>query len=143
MATKKDLIDNELIKEIISIRIDSLGRMLTLENEGRLPGEAAEGATGNYDNKGAIFVPGGLIFEDSDKNAIHRELYKNLGVKKFRSLVRDALSYDNATLLYKDGIATGVNLDNGFFVEIAGTIATVNHLRCHPWTAPVFCQYQP
>jgi len=39
MATKKDLIGNELLNEIISIGVDTLWKMLALKKEGRLPME--------------------------------------------------------------------------------------------------------
>jgi len=61
MVTKKELIDSVLMRELISKRIDTLWKMLALKKEGRFPGRFEEGATGFYDNKGAIFVPGGVI----------------------------------------------------------------------------------
>ena len=62
-----------------------------------------------------MFLPGCLVFEDSDKKAITKKPYKGPTVKEFKSAVREAMRLDNATLLYSDGIASGVNLDNGFF----------------------------
>ncbi|MBT3805034.1 MAG: hypothetical protein HOG03_10595 [Desulfobacula sp.] len=32
------------------------------------------------------------------------------------------MQYDNATLLFQDGIAKGINLDSGFFSKAARTI---------------------
>ena len=122
MITKKDLIGNSLIKEIVSIRVDTLWKMLALKKEGLFPKVNEEGATGEFDNKGAIFVPGGLIFEDSDRNPINKKHFKELTSKEFREQIKDSMRYDNATLLYHDGIATGVNLDNGFFAEVSGRI---------------------
>ena len=55
MITKKDLIGTELIKEIISIRVDTLWKMLALKKEGLFPKIDEEGATGEFDNKGAMF----------------------------------------------------------------------------------------
>ena len=40
--------------KIISLRIDTLWRMIGRKLEGRLPEIDEEGATGKYDNKGAI-----------------------------------------------------------------------------------------
>jgi hypothetical protein len=39
-------------------------------------------------------------------------------------MLRKAMKFDNATLLYPDGIATGVNLDSGFFSRAARRINT-------------------
>jgi hypothetical protein len=122
MINKRDLLDNELLKEIISIRVDTLWRMLSLEKDGYLPKENDEGATGHLDNKGGIFIPGGLIFEDSDKNAIEKSIIKNITIQKFKKLIHQSMEHDNATLLFRDGFALGVNLDNGFFSELSSLI---------------------
>jgi hypothetical protein len=42
----------------------------------------------------------------------------------FRKKVREAMQHDNATLLFPDGIATGINLDSGFFSKAARYIYT-------------------
>ena len=120
MTTTKEILDNELMKEILSIRIDTVWRMLALRAEDRLPLLDEEGATGHLDNKGAIFLNGGLVFEDSDKSRIRPQPLKELDLPDFRSAVRASMAYDNATLLYPDGLAWGVNLDNGFFADISG-----------------------
>ncbi len=117
MTSKRQLIGNELIKEIIRIRIDALAKMLELEAKDRLPKIYEEGATGDFDNKGAIFVPGGLVLEDSDRRPIRKDKYDRPTRTAFRELVRDCMRNDNATLLYQDGYLAGVNLDNGFFAE--------------------------
>lgn len=117
-----DLLGSELLRELIAIKTDSMWRMLALSREGRLPARDQEGATGAFDNKGAIFVPGGLVFEDSDRKPVEPEKHGGIGAREFRHRVRVAMRFDNATLLYEDGMATGVNLDNGFFADIAATI---------------------
>ncbi len=122
MLTRKELIGNELMRELISIRVDTLWRMLSLEKDGYLPKENEEGATGQLDNKGGIFIPGGLIFEDSDKNPVEKNQLKNINVQKFRKMIHESMEHDNATLIFKDGIAPGINLDNGFFSEISSLI---------------------
>ena len=95
MVTKKAIIDNELIREIVAIRLDTLWKMIGQHDVGFLPASYDEGATGKFDNKGAIFIPGGLIYQDVD-----------------------------ASLLYPDGLATGINLDGGFFSKAARRIYT-------------------
>ena len=75
MIQKKQIIDNELMREIISIRLDTLWRMLEQSRLGFLPDILEEGATGKYDNKGAIFIPGGLIYQDVDEQFIRYESY--------------------------------------------------------------------
>lgn len=122
MISKKDLIENELMREIISIRLDTLWKMLGLKKENRLPRIEDEGATGDFDNKGAIFIPGGLIWEDVDGNPITYDSYGNIGAEEFRRQIRSAMQYDNATLIYPDGMASGVNLDSGFFTKTAKEI---------------------
>jgi hypothetical protein len=117
-----DLLGSELLRELIAIKTDTMWRMLALSKEGRLPARDQEGATGAFDNKGAIFVPGGLVFEDSDRKPVEREKHSRIGAGEFRHNVRIAMRYDNATLIYPDGMALGVNLDNGFFADIAATI---------------------
>lgn len=115
MLYKKSIIENDLMKEIISIRIDTLWKMITQKTENRLPEIDEEGATGKFDNKGAIFIPGGLIYQDVDEQKIS---YKSRGGMKgpeFRDRIRSTMRFDNATLLYPDGLAPSINLDNGFF----------------------------
>lgn len=124
MIRKKDIINNELLKEIISIRINTLWRMLSLKCHGEgMPAPDEEGATGKFDNKGAIFIPGGLIYQDVDEKVIdYHKQSEELTSNSFRKQIRSALRYDNATLLYKDGVAKGINLDSGFFSKAARTI---------------------
>jgi hypothetical protein len=124
MASKKSIIDNELLREIISIRLDTLWRMIGQVRDGFLPGKNDEGATGKYDNKGAIFIPGGLIYQDVDEKFIRYEPHGQITGIEFRERVRQSMRYDNATLLYPDGIASGINLDGGFFSKAARRIYT-------------------
>lgn len=124
MVSKKAVIDNELIKEIISIRLDTLWRMLGQARDGFLPGKNDEGATGKFDNKGAIFLPGGLIYQDVDERFIRYDSYGKITGAEFREKIRSCMRYDNATLLYPDGIASGINLDGGFFSKAARRIYT-------------------
>lgn len=119
MVPKKKLIDNELMKEIAAIRVDTLWKMLGLEKEGLLPESYEEGATGKFDNKGAIFIPGGLIYQDVDEEVITYDTGATSSPQSFRKNVRAAMQYDNATLLFPDGIAGSVNLDSGFFSKAA------------------------
>lgn len=121
---KKKILGNELIKEVITIRFHTLNKMLKQYEEGQMPGVNEEGATGKYDNKGAIFIPGGLIYQDVDEQFIRYESYGKISAKDFRSAIRDAMQNDNATLLYHDGIASAINLDGGFFSKAARRIFT-------------------
>jgi hypothetical protein len=118
----REILSSALIREVFSIRFDSMWRMLGLEREGRLPGIGEEGATGVFDNKGALFLPGGLVFDDSDRKPIVRKKHAGLSAGEFGKRVRGAMRHDNASLLYHDGMAVGVNLDNGFFADVAATI---------------------
>jgi len=124
MATKKAIIDNELIKEIIAIRLDTLWKMLGQKQAGFMPEINDEGATGKFDNKGAIFIPGGLIYQDVDERFIRYTPYGQITGAVFRKTMRESMRYDNATLLYPDGIAPGINLDGGFFSKAARRIHT-------------------
>lgn len=124
MVSKKTILDNELIKEIIAIRTNTLWKMLGLAERNELPGVYAEGATGKYDNKGAIFLPGGLVYQDVDENNIEYKPYPEKTARAFRKAVRAAMRYDNATLLYPSGIASAINLDGGFFSKSARRIYT-------------------
>jgi hypothetical protein len=124
MISKKTLLNSELIREIIAIRIDTLWKMLGHEKAGFLPESNEEGATGKFDNKGAIFIPGGLIYQDVDEKFIEYERYGKIEAGEFRKRIREAMQYDNATLLYDDGMATGINLDGGFFSRAARRIYT-------------------
>ena len=119
---KNAIIKNVLFKEIAAIRVDSMWRMLALAKDGYMPGKTQEGATGIFDNKGAIFVPGGLVFDDSDRKPIEKTHRSVLNQDNFRRKIRDAMQNDNATLLFSDGLAVGINLDNGFFANIASNI---------------------
>lgn len=124
MVTKKAILDNELLQEIIAIRTDTLYRMLKQDRRGFLPKTNEEGATGRYDNKGAIFIPGGLIYQDVDERFIRYERFGSISKSAFRDKIRQAMRYDNATLLYPDGIAASINLDGGFFSKAARRILT-------------------
>jgi len=124
MTADHDILSNELIREIISIRIDTLWKMIGLKRRGMLPDVDAEGATGKFDNKGAIFIPGGLVFRDVDEERIHYDTWTTIDAKSFRNRIRTALHFDNATLCFPDGIAAGINLDSGFFSKVARRILT-------------------
>jgi hypothetical protein len=124
MGTKKKIIDNELMKEILSIRVDALWKMLNQIEDGLFPEPYEEGATGKLDNKGAIFIPGGLIHKDVDETPICYESNNLVTPESFQKKVREAMQFDNATLLFPDGIAIGINLDSGFFSKDARHIYT-------------------
>jgi hypothetical protein len=124
MATKKSIIDNELIREISAIRLDTLWKMLGQNEAGFLPDKNDEGATGKFDNKGAIFTPGGLVYQDVDERSIRYEPHGHIDGKSFREMIRHSMRFDNASLLYPDGIANGINLDGGFFSKAARRIHT-------------------
>lgn len=124
MITQKKLLRNELMKEIISIRVDTLWKMIGQKKSGHFPSTIEEGATGKFDNKGAIFIPGGLIYQDVDEVPITYKAHGAVSAGAFRKKIREAMQYDNATLLYPDGIAAGINLDSGFFSKAARRIYT-------------------
>ena len=124
MASKKQILDNELMKEVLAIRLHTLQKMLKQHENGAMPGVNEEGATGRFDNKGAIFIPGGLIYQDVDERFIRYEPYGTISAKRFRERVRKAMQNDNATLLYHDGMAPAINLDGGFFSRAARRIFT-------------------
>lgn len=124
MVTKKQILDNELMKEIISIRLLTLHQMLKQYEKGLMPGVNEEGATGKFDNKGAIFIPGGMIYQDVDEKFIRYEPHGTISASLFRKKIRNAMRDDNATLLYPDGIAPAINLDGGFYSRAARRIFT-------------------
>lgn len=124
MSLKKEIIDNILMKELIAIRTDTLWRMLSLLDRGNLPGVNEEGATGKLDNKGAIFIPGGLIYQDVDDRQITYEAIDAFDEIVFRKIIRESMRFDNATLLFPNGVANSVNLDSGFFSRAARRIYT-------------------
>jgi hypothetical protein len=124
MSPKKEIIDNILMKELIAIRTDSLWRMLSLLQRGNLPGANEEGATGKLDNKGGIFIPGGLIYQDVDDQQITYENIDPFDEVVFRKMIRESMRFDNATLLFPNGVANSVNLDSGFFSRAARRIYT-------------------
>lgn len=124
MTVKKNIIESILFKELIAIRTDTLWRMLFCLQKGQLPGIHEEGATGKFDNKGAIFIPGGLIYQDVDDRQVTYEAIGSFNESVFREKIRESMQFDNATLLFPDGMANGVNLDSGFFARAARRIYT-------------------
>ena len=135
---KKGLIDSILISELVSMRIDS-GWSMVSKNRNSFPEIKEppelddEGATGKFDNKGAIFIPGGLILQNSDKEPIKKIPYDfKDGLDSFWKDIRESMRHDNATLLYPDGYASRVNLDNGFINETAKEITEAKFLPTEP-----------
>jgi len=124
MPPKKEILGNALLKELIAIRTDTLWRMVSLLRQGQMPEPSEEGATGKLDNKGAIFIPGGLIYQDVDEKEISYEPDKSMSEALFREKIRASMFYDNATLLFPDGLSNSVNLDSGFFTRAARRIYT-------------------
>jgi hypothetical protein len=122
MPTRKELLGSELIKEIVGIRIDTLWSMIALKQTNRFPPIDAEKATGDFDDKGALFVPGGLVFQDWEGNPIQKKTFRDLTPEAFRRAVRNAMRFDGACLLYPDGIAPRVKLGNTAFAKIAASI---------------------
>jgi len=124
MPPKKEILGSVLLKELIAIRTDTLWRMLSFLQQDQLPEVNEEGATGKLDNKGAIFIPGGLIYQDVDEKQITYDPLGSLNETIFREKIRASMQYDNATLLFPDGLANSVNLDSGFFTRAARRIYT-------------------
>jgi hypothetical protein len=112
------------MREIIAIRLDTLWKMLGWFQADALPDINEEGATGKFDNKGAIFIPGGLIYCDVDEKPIAYSPEPSWDAAAFRRKIRKAMRYDNASLLFPDGVVPGVNLDSGFFSRAARRINT-------------------
>jgi len=121
MASKRELLGNELMREIVSIRIDTLWNMIALKLGGRFPPVDAEKATGDFDDKGALFVPGGFVLHDWEESPIRKRPYAGTA-ERFRRTVRKAMQGDGAHLLYQDGIAGRIKLGNTAFAKIASNI---------------------
>jgi hypothetical protein len=64
------------MQEIITMRIDTLWKMIGLRRQNLLPDVDDESATGKFDNKGAIFVRGGLVCRDVEEQPIHYDIWK-------------------------------------------------------------------
>lgn len=124
MHSKKEIIGSVLLKELIAIRTDTLWRMLSLLAQGDLPDENEEGATGKFDNKGAIFIPGGLIYQDVDEKEIVCPTMQDFDEISFREAITESMHFDNATLLFPNGVVNSINLDSGFFARAARLIYT-------------------
>ncbi len=119
----KDIINSELIREIVRMRIDTAWRMLHLEAHNQLPPIDSEKSTGDLDDKGALFLPGPFIFADSERIHINPATPdKPMSIQDFREDIRAAMKHDNATLLFPRSVVYGVNLDNSFFLELSRNI---------------------
>ena len=99
MVKKKELLGNELMKEIVAIRIDTMWNMLALRKGGGLPPIDAEKATGDLDDKGALFLPGGLVLQDWEGMPIEVEPFRDRKARTFRRTVREAMRGDGAHLI--------------------------------------------
>jgi len=117
-----------LAKEIFKVRVDTLWKMLYLESKGVLPLPNQEGATGRFDNKGAIFIPGGFIIKDSDKRVLKDVGKKSMNTSEFKKQIYQTLNYDNATLIYPNSIERGVNLPNEFFIDKSSKILGIEEV---------------
>jgi hypothetical protein len=110
--------------------------MLSCLKHGQLPGVNEEGATGKSDNKGAIFIPGGLIYQDVEDNQISYESSDSLDEAGFRKKIRASMHYDNATLMYPDGVAVSINLDREQIFAKYGGVSALGVLRTYSPTSP-------
>jgi hypothetical protein len=119
MATRKEILDNELMKEIATIRLGTLWRMIKLRSNGELPSVDKEQATSDEDDKGAMFLPAGFVLTDSSNRIPNLVPYEHKTPEHFRERIREGMLYDNAILINHVGMAIGVNLDNGFYAKIA------------------------
>lgn len=122
MATKKELLGSELMREIAAIRIDTMWNMLALKQAGRMPPIDAEKATGDLDDKGGMFMPAGLVLQDWEGKPIAPERYKDRTAATFHRSIRHAMRFDGVHLVDHDGIATCVKLGNTAFSRMAGSI---------------------
>jgi len=122
MVTKKDLLGSELLREIVAIRIDTVWNMLALRKSGRLPPIDAEKATGDFDDKGGLFLPGGMVLQDWEGRPIESKRFRHRDGEHFRRSIRDAMRHDGAHLIYPDGLATCVKLGNTAFATMATRI---------------------
>ncbi|MGB9437485.1 MAG: hypothetical protein WCB15_06055 [Desulfobacterales bacterium] len=59
-----------------------------------------------------------------DEKQISYDPLGSLNETIFREKIRASMQYDNATLLFPDGLANSVNLDSGFFTRAARRIYT-------------------
>jgi hypothetical protein len=122
------ILNNALAKHLFKARVDTLWRMLFLEQQGNLPGPFEEGATGRFDNKGGIFIPGGFVIEDSDKRLLRDTGEKPLKSEDFIQDISQSLNFDNATLIYPNSVVRGINLPNGFFIEKSAQILAIESI---------------
>ncbi|MFW6014082.1 MAG: hypothetical protein ACOCQG_02815 [Candidatus Nanoarchaeia archaeon] len=128
MVSKKELIGSILIATVLEARVDSLWKAIRDKQKGSLLEKNMEGATGFYDNKGGLFIPGGFVYEDSEGDTPSIDDYfHHKTTDEFRGLVFSAMKKDNATLIFHDGISKGVNLDNGFYIK--GAKAIINYKK--------------
>ncbi len=128
MASKKELVGSTLVATVLEARIDSLWKAIKDKQKGSLLEKNMEGATGFYDNKGGLFIPGGFVYEDSEGDTPSIDDYFSLKTPdEFRGFVFSAMKKDNATLIFNDGISKGVNLDNGFYIK--GAKAIINYKK--------------
>jgi hypothetical protein len=63
-----------------------------------------------------------LIYQDVDDKEIAYTAIKSIDEIVFREKIRESMQFDNATLLFPDGLADSVNLDSGFFTRAARRI---------------------
>ncbi len=120
-VTKKELLGSELMREILRIRIDTLWSMLGLLRDGRHPPVDAEKSTGDLDDKGGLFVPGGLVLHDWEGNPVRPVALADGKAATFRSAVRVALRHDGAHLLSAAGVARA-KLGNSAFARMSSSI---------------------
>ncbi len=111
--TKKEIIGSVLISELCLYNIDSFWKVMSLKQKQDI---TKEGATGDFLNKGAIFMPGGMIYCNSRGKEITYD-HEFHSIKEFKKKIKKALIFDNATLIIPNKMSFNNNLDNSFFLQ--------------------------
>ncbi|MFT4326816.1 MAG: hypothetical protein ACMXYK_04910 [Candidatus Woesearchaeota archaeon] len=107
----ENITQSEIFRILLETKLDTAIKFTAPEINITMPGLTSEGATGDLDDKGSIFLPSGYVYFDKKGKRVEPERINPLTKQTFRDSIYNILKHEEgATLISKEGIAKGVSL---------------------------------